>query len=262
MRRNSYLLALVRRLPPAHAAAINLEAYARLARVGIRTRDTDLLRRAMAVRSLSQSSIGWVPGHRTRFWEYPWALQQVDRRMPERIKRAADVGAGTSPVPIALSQMGLHTTVADPAEKTGGTRSREWGLADYSRFGIEMQRTGMQALDLERASQGFVLCISVIEHVPAKVRRAGLAEFARVLEPNGVCVLTVDLMRNTDRLWNRMRDQQVDPGDEHGSLADLVAEAAGCELKVENMARCPLRGRRVDVVGLVFRKSPAAQPAA
>jgi PhzF family phenazine biosynthesis protein len=34
----------------------------------------------------------------------------------------------------------------------------------------------------------------------------------------------------------------------------LVRPAAGCGLNVENLTRCPLRGRRVDVVGLVFRK--------
>jgi SAM-dependent methyltransferase len=136
----------------------------------------------------------------------------------------------------------------------------EWLWTDYGRFGIEMRRTGMEALEVERASVGFVVCISVMEHVPARVRRAGLAEFARVLEPDGVCVITLDLMRDSDRLWNSALNEQVEPEGEHGSVPDIIAEASDCELKLEHMAACPTRGRRVDVMGLVFRKSAVTQP--
>lgn len=260
MRRDSRLRVLVRRLPPIQAAVKNFEACVRLARMGFRTHDIDLVRKAIAVRSLSRSSLGWVTRHRTRLWEYPWALQQVDRRMRGRTQNAVDVGAGRSPVPIALSQMGLRTIVADPGNKMTCAWPGEWLWTDYSQFGIEMQRAGMEALEVERASVGFVLCISVMEHVPARVRRAGLAEFARVLEPDGVCVITLDLMRDSERLWNSALNEQVEPEGEHGSVPDLIAEASDCGLKLENMAPCPARGRRVDVMGLVFRKSAATQP--
>jgi SAM-dependent methyltransferase len=241
-------------LPLAKTFLSAVEADVYLATMGIRTLDADLIRRALAVRSLSRSNLGWVTRHRTRLWEYPWTLRQVDLRLKERSKSAVDVGAGRSPVPIALSRMGLRTLVADPGNDAS---SGEWDWTDYTRFDIETRRSGMEALGVSPESLGFLVSVSVIEHVPAKIRRAGLAEFARVLEPGGVCVITVDLVPGTDRIWNRALGIQVEADDEHGSLPDLIAEASHLGLENEAMERCPLAGRRphVDVMGLVFRKS-------
>jgi hypothetical protein len=233
-----------------------VRAFGRLSLMGLRTRDAALVREAVAVRSLSKSSFGWVSEHRTRMWEYPWTLRQVSRRLGDRTPTAADVGAGTSPVPVALSRMGLHAIVVDPGPDST-VRSQEWTWTDYADFGIETRRAGMEDLDVSPAHLGFIVCISVIEHVPSAVRRAGLARFANALEEGGVCILTVDLVPNSDRVWNRARRRQVEPDSDHGSVSDIIHEAAAQGLDLEADCRCPLPGREpaVDVIGLVFRKA-------
>src|SRR3954453_9031230 len=64
---------------------------------------------------LAQHSFnGWATRQRTRWWEYPWVLEEVRRRLDDRARTAADFGAGRSPVPIELARLGLTTTVVDP----------------------------------------------------------------------------------------------------------------------------------------------------
>jgi hypothetical protein len=37
--------------------------------------------------------------------------------------------------------------------------------------------------------------------------------------------LTIDLARGTDDLWNRCRGREVEAGDQHGTLDDLLRDA-------------------------------------
>ncbi len=244
-----------RALRPVHNTVRHANFVIAVAYMSLRTHDPDLKRRAKAIQALSRSSLGWATTHRTRFWEYGWTLQQVDVFRNGRTLSVADVGAGRSPIPIALSQSGFRTIVADP----GSVHSSgvEWSWTDYSSFGVETKRTGMENLSIPSSSLGFVLCISVLEHVPSSVRRAGLTEFARTLEVGGICIITLDLVPGTNRLWNRALGRQVESDSEHGTLPDITNEASEIGLELQSQSVSPLHGvdPRVDVVGLVFRKA-------
>lgn len=57
--------------------------------------------------------------------------------------------------------------------------------------GVELHRTGADALPFADGSFSVVTCIEVMEHVPAKARRAAFREIHRVLEPRGRLIITV-----------------------------------------------------------------------
>ena len=252
-------------LEPAARAAVRIGRSAlRLALIVLRSRDVDLARRAVAVQKLSREIFGWATYHPTRLWEYPWVLREVQRRLSGRARTAVDFGAGKSPVPVGLTRLGLLCIVADPGVETDGRRpGGEWEWTDYARWGIETKRAGIEDAVVEPESLGFAVSVSVIEHVPADVRRQGVRQLAAALEPDGAAVLTVDLVDHTNHLSRWCLGQEVEPADEHGTVDDLIREAADAGLTLEKRAHCPLTGKRkgagtrdgvISVEGLVFRK--------
>jgi hypothetical protein len=206
---------------------------------------------------LSRRSFGWTTPHRTRWWEYPWILREVERRISGRAMTALDAGAGKSPMPIALAGLGLQTTVADPnsQEQTGKNSGGEWDWTDYSPWGVETRCAGMEEKLFKKASLGVAVSVSVIEHIPADVRRAGLMAMSTALEPGGVMVLTVDLVKGSRQLWNRVLDIEVEPLDVHGTVEDMIAEAHDAGLQLVHQELCPISTEHHDILGLVFERS-------
>ena len=99
------------------------------------------------------------------------------------------------------------------------------------------------------------LSISVIEHIPAAQRGALLTDMALRLRPGGLMVLTVDLARGGNDLWNRNRGQIVDDR-RHGTIRDVISEgaAAGFELIRKDVVR---EWGDVDVdIGLIVMRRP------
>jgi hypothetical protein len=81
--------------------------------------------------------------------------------------------------------------------------------------------------------------VSVIEHVPAKQRRALLADMSARTRTGGIVVLTIDLQPGSDDLWNYNLGVQVDDPSDHGTLQSVVEEcsALGLELFYEERVR-------------------------
>jgi hypothetical protein len=98
----------------------------------------------------------------------------------------------------------------------------------------------------------------VIEHVPARVRRSLLADIARRTRAGGLVVLTIDLVRGEDQLWNLNLGVEVEPLGVHGTLEDVVEECAyvGLELFRNEVVR-DWGDVRVDIGLLALRRSQA-----
>ena len=106
----------------------------------------------------------------------------------------------------------------------------------------------------KKGSLGVAVSVSVIEHIPATVRRAGLKAMSTALEPGGVMVLTVDLVKGSRQLWNRVLDIEVEPLEVHGSVEDMIAEAAQVGLRLVHQELCPISTEHHDILGLVFER--------
>lgn len=205
--------------------------------------DPRLAKASVELDRLSRQMFGWSTKHASRWWEYPWVLGNIELPFQSRV---LEVGAGTSPTPVALAKASHDVVVIDP--ETVPDESTGWQLSDYSRWGIPTLRYGMEDFPVELPFDGIV-SVSVIEHVPAKVRRAGVERFAKSLRPGGILSITVDLHEGTRDLWNRDVDE-VEPRSVHGTLDDLLDELTSAGFEITAMETCPLKSPDVDVVGI------------
>ena len=220
--------------------------------------DMGLMTDAFRMRQISRDAFGgWVSTNRNRAWEYPWVLNQVRRRRTGLTKVAVDFGAGRSPVPIGLSRLGFVTTVVDPDSEAvlGRRHGNEWDFIDYTTWGIETHKASMEEPIFDEDSLGVAASVSVIEHLTAEVRRNAIRELARVVEPGGLVVLTVDVLPGGSRhLWNRVVDQ-IESLEVHGTADDVIQEAAACGLSLIRSERCPIADAETSVVGLILTKA-------
>ena len=67
-----------------------------------------------------------------------------------------------------------------------------------------------------------VYSVSVIEHIPSAQRRLLLADIAARTRLGGTVVLTIDLVRGAEHLWNRNLGIVVEDPALHGTLDDVV----------------------------------------
>jgi len=137
----------------------------------------------------------WSRGH-----EYAWAEQFAG---PEHVVLDAACGIG-HPLKFALAQRCRATfacdldpriddpeaIVADIQPEVGAEPAQAFARASLQR--LERTRCSITATPYGDAAFDRVFCISVLEHLPADDRKATLREFARIVRPNGLVVLTMD----------------------------------------------------------------------
>lgn len=217
----------------------------------------------LSVRLEAQRVFGFFPDHAPRVWEYPVVVRLVtDHFRPG--SRVADVGAGITPVAPFLTHRGYVVETVDPSDIhrvwPPGEDWNEWGYLDYAEAGLANRSWNSTLGDLPESSLfDCVLSISVIEHVPATDRRALLKEVAARVRPGGLMILTVDLERGGDGLWNRNRGQLVDKPSRHGSFQDVITEgvSAGFELVRHDVVR-DWGDVEVDIGLIVMRREEAS----
>src|SRR5690606_11557505 len=141
-----------------------------------------------------------------------------------------DLGAGVSPVPLALASRGWSVTTVDYSDTTRtlaeAGKLNEWGFLDYAEADrrIRSVNQDFSRAELGPASFDLLYSVSVIEHMPAAIRRAVFDAIGRCLKPRGRLMLTLDLVPGTLRLWNRDRGKPVEDAKAHGTLDDVLAE--------------------------------------
>lgn len=193
---------------------------------------------------------GWSTDHKPRWWEYPWIIDEVRKRGGGGT--AADFGAGKSPVPLALADLGYRTFVVDP-DTLEGRYGNEWDFVDYRRWGIETKKAGMEDRVFEAGALDVAVSVSVIEHLPAEKRRLGLHEMSAALRTGGLAVLSIDLMPDGKHLWNRIVDE-IEPLSEHGTVDEFVSECEQAGLHVVERKPCPIRLPHLRVEAFVLTK--------
>lgn len=190
----------------------------------------------IAMRVHAWRTLGFYPDHAPRLWEYPVVLHVLEDQLKPG-SRIVDVGAGVSPLAPFLTTRGYVVDTVDPSSVRRiwppTPDWNEWEFLDYAEAGLA-HRSWNCALDQVPSSVSFdgAYSVSVIEHLPAAVRRALIGEISSRVRPGGTVVLTVDLVRDRDDLWNRSRGVAVEEESRHGTLQDVVLEAAQVGLEV------------------------------
>lgn len=215
----------------------------------IKTINSDLLLETV---TFSRANFSWYTKHYPRLYEYPWLLEKLGRNL-EGIK-IADFGAGVTPLPLQLAQRGASVFTIDKheikREITQIEQANEWGFCDYGVLDGNIQSYN-QALDettFENVSLDVWYSISVVEHMPAFIRRAIFKIMANTLKANGRLFLTIDLAKDSNKLWNMAEGKIVEDENEHGTLESFISELEelGFEIEEKEIYRMP-KDERVDI---------------
>ncbi len=206
---------------------------------------------------LSFDRLGFFTRHPPRAFEYPWIVEHI----PKTSGLVIDLGAGLSPVPFLLAERGAKVLTVDYSDMVRNVANKarwnEWGFLDYSQIDgrIESRNVDFSKLPIPQGCADVVYSVSVIEHMPAAIRRDVALTAARALRPGGLMVLTLDLMPRAYQLWNRDRGKVVESAQEHGTLNDFIHELwqAGIALNSLSIERA-LPGSGVDIACLTARK--------
>ena len=172
----------------------------------------------------ARAVFGFFPNHYPYTLNYPWVLERLEP-LPLGA-RVLDVGAGISPVPVVLAQRGLRVDCVDNSEIVRHMPAEadwnEWGFLDYAVVDVRIQsyhcdvREHVPAQPYDR-----IYSVSVLAHMTRTEREETVDLLPRWLKPGGRLLLAVDLVPQTDFLWNRSDGMEVAPGHEHGTTTDL-----------------------------------------
>ncbi len=141
-----------------------------------------------------------------KFWEYPWILSNLHLEPHLTI---LDAGCGRAPLQYFLAEMSMKMHGIDPKENVGwhGIDRR---LARKYGVNIDYRIEGMEKISYPSEYFDRVISVSVIEHCRArhikndlqtpqdkadkKLQARMIKEMARVLKPNGLLIITVDVI--------------------------------------------------------------------
>jgi hypothetical protein len=220
-------------------------------------------RALLGLRLHALATTGFYPDHAPRLWEYPVVARLIAEHLPQG-SRLVDVGAGVTPLAPYLTSQGYVVETVDPSPVVRQWPPQpdwnEWDYLDYGAAGLA-HRSWNCTLDQIPTEPPFdgAYSVSVIEHLPSSVRRRLLRDISARTALGGLVVLTIDLVRGTEDLWNRNLGVVVEEIAEHGTFDDVVVECAAVGL--ETFSREAVRDwgdTSVDIGLLALRK--AAEP--
>ena len=216
----------------------------------------DVLR---ALHAEALRDIGFFTLHPTRSVEYPWVVSRLEAFRPRSV---IDVGAGISVLPLRIARSGASVVTVDYSRTVRAVANRaswtEWGFLDYAQLDPAILSYNMRLSDapISMASVDAIYCVSVIEHMPKRLRIEMLQSAAGVVRAGGRAFITLDLRPGTRRLWNWDRGSKVEDDAIHGSIEDFFSEAdaAGWRLLHHSVVQ-NIPGAKTDVALLEFERT-------
>ncbi len=203
---------------------------------------------------LSREHLGFFPSTIIRTIEYPWFAGRLAAHAGQAV---LDVGAGVSALPLWLAKKGCQVTTLDNhtlvRRRQDIHKWNEWGFLDYSSLDPSITSLQVDASTFETGERfAAIYSISVLEHVPAQLRRRILSAMKRLLAPYGRCYLSFDLVPDSEALWRMSEGSEVEPPEIHGRLEDVLNELPAAGLQVlETTTRRRIEGSRTDLAFVV-----------
>ena len=200
----------------------------------------------------SRNTFGWFTKHYPRLYEYPWLLNKVGRELNDIC--IADFGAGVTPLPMLLANRGANVYTVDKhsiiRRLDNVKEANEWGFFDYGAVSnkIKSFNASLDENTFKNNSLDIWYSISVVEHMPAQTRRAIFKIMADSLKNDGKIYLTIDLVKNSTKLWNMSEGKEVEDAEVHGTLESFVEEleVLGFNIDEKEVLRMP-KDERVDI---------------
>ena len=192
--------------------------------------------------------------HFPRLFEYPWTLEYISRI--KNVKTAADIGAGVSPLPLALAKRGIDVYTFDASEMVRTwEQAKDWQAWGFLDYGVKCPKiksfNKYFSADLVPGMKyDAIYSVSVVEHTPKSARVSIWNEAAKTLSDDGRLVFTIDIVPNTNRIWNHSLGRIVEAPEIHGKISDVHQELRDAGFVVEYQEI--LRGIPMSRVDLLF----------
>lgn len=134
----------------------------------------------------------------TRTFEYPWAHAAIAKY--GQALDIVEIGGGLSGMQFVLAAEGHHIVNVDPGAGGDSTWGFELSSHEYlcKLYGVSVQLVPdtLPGAGFAAESADVVLSISVLEHLQDDDLEQAAAEIKRILRPDGIVVMTVDLFLN------------------------------------------------------------------
>ncbi len=131
----------------------------------------------------------------SRIWEYPYAYhhlkEQASALGPGVRARVVDIGSAVTFFPFSVAKLGYHVHCLDVDAACGPDIERAATVVQHGPGKVDFRLISDGRLPLEDGEVEAAYCVSVLEHVPDF--ESSIEEVCRVLKPNGLFILTIDV---------------------------------------------------------------------
>jgi len=131
----------------------------------------------------------------SRAWEYPYVYHNLrrwrDKSSINDLPRVIDFGSGVTFFPFAVAKLGYHVHCLDIDPVCISDIARATEVVHHQPGKVDFRLISNGRLPLEEGEADAVYCVSVLEHIPNFEHT--IKEVSRVLKPNGLFILTIDL---------------------------------------------------------------------
>ena len=133
----------------------------------------------------------------------------------------------------------------------------EWGFLDYSKINsnIKSYNDDFDKINFDLNSIDYIYSVSSIEHIDSSSRKIFFSKCSDLLKKDGLLLLTVDMIPNSDLIWNYSEDKVVESTDKHGNLNSLKSELNDVglrDLSIEILRKLP--NSKTDIAMLLYSK--------
>lgn len=156
----------------------------------------------------------------SRVWEYPFVYEHLTRRLGahERQQLVVDLGSGVTFFPFACARLGASVVCTDIDPVCASDIPRAARVINQGSGRVSYRPIEAGRLPFADQEVDVLYSISVLEHVEGP--ESLIQEIHRVLKPDGLCLLTIDL--------DLRGDSQIGPV-EYARLKETVSRHFECK---------------------------------
>jgi len=128
-------------------------------------------------------------------WQYPYVYYHLKEQAaalgPDFEAKVVDLGSAVTFFPFAVAKLGYQVHCLDIEAAYGPSIDRAAACVPHQPVKVDFRLISEGRFPLEDDEVDTVYCISVLEHIPDF--ESSIRESSRVLKPNGLFILTIDL---------------------------------------------------------------------
>ena len=158
---------------------------------------------------------------------YPWIVSRLKGVLPG--SHILDMGAGISPLPVLLAERNMFVDTVDESSVIRRLPSDDswngWGFFNYGVISPKILSFNCQINEfVPRWKYDAVYSVGMLAHLSSPRRTQLVTNLGGWLRPKGHLLLTIDIIKGTQYIWNKYQDKVIESEDQHGTIHDILGE--------------------------------------